>query len=155
MKPRALVIGLGQPAAGDDAVGIAVVVRLRAEGALDGVTLETVSDATGLVERLQAGVPVIVVDAVVGGGSVGDVLVLAPERLDGDARPLSTHGMSVAQAIALARALAPNSVSSMIRIVGVVIDAPRQGEIALSSPIADAVAKAAATVHALLREVMN
>ena len=71
MKPRALVVGLGQPSAGDDAVGIAVIVRLRAEGDLEGVTYETAAEASALVERLQTGIPVIVVDALVGGGSFG------------------------------------------------------------------------------------
>jgi hydrogenase maturation protease len=152
---RALVIGLGQPAGGDDGVGIAVIVRLRAEGEVEDVAFETATDASALVERLQENVPVVVVDAVVGGGSVGDVLVVAPERLDGDARPLSTHGLSVAQAIALARAVAPESVSSMIRIVGVVIAPPERGSTSLSSEVAAAIPAAVTTVRTLLREAMN
>ena len=129
MIPRAVVIGLGQPAAGDDGVGIAVIVRLRAEG--------------------------IIVDALVGGGKPGDVVVLDAERLAGDLRPLSTHGISVAQAIVLARALAPAAVSPIVRVVGIVIAIAEVGDAAFSPAIAAAVPKACAKVHELIREVMN
>jgi hydrogenase maturation protease len=155
VTPRALVVGLGQPAAGDDGVGIAVVVRLRAEGVLEGVAYETAAEASALVERLQTGVPVIIVDALVGSGKPGDVVVLDAERLAGDVRPLSTHGISVAQAIVLARALAPAAVSPMIRVVGIVIATAEVGDAALSPRIAAAVPKACAKVHELIREVMN
>ena len=77
------------------------------------------------------------------------------ERVAGDARPLSTHGISVAQAIALARALAPDAVSPMIRVVGVAIDEAAVGDTALSPPVAAALPRACTRVHELLREVMN
>ena len=155
MTPHALVIGLGQPAAGDDGVGVAVIVRLRAEGDVEGVAYETVAEASSLVERLQTGVPVIIVDALVGGGKPGDVVVLDSELVAGDARPLSTHGISVAQAISLARALAPESVSAMVRVIGVVIETTTVGQTALSGPVAAAVPRACTKIHELLREVMN
>ena len=60
------------------------------------------SDARQITET---GVPVILVDAIVGGGKPGDVVVLDAERLTGDVRPLSTHGISVAQAIVLGAAI--------------------------------------------------
>jgi hydrogenase maturation protease len=152
---RAVVIGLGQPAAGDDGVGVAVIVRLRVEGNVEGVAYETIADASALVERLQTGVPVIIVDALVGGGAPGDVIVLDAEQLTGDARPLSTHGISVAQAVSLARAIAPDSVAAIVRIVGIVVERASVGETALSPEVAQAVPKACAAVHDLLREAMN
>lgn len=155
MGPRALVIGLGQPAAGDDGVGVAVIVRLRAEGALEGVSCETAAEASALVERLQTGVPVVIVDALVGGGRAGDVLVLDVESLAGDVRPLSTHGISVAQAIALARALAPEAVSPIIHVVGVVVEAAEVGDTTLSPIVLAAVPAACAKVHEVLRGIMS
>jgi hydrogenase maturation protease len=149
------VIGLGQPAAGDDGVGVAVIVRLRADRALEAVSCETAAEASILVERLQTGVPVVIVDALVGGGRAGDVLVLDVESLAGDVRPLSTHGISVAQAIALARTLAPEAVSPMIRVVGIVVEAARAGETKLSPAIVAAVPAACAKVHEALREIMS
>jgi len=149
------VIGVGQPAAGDDGVGIAVIVRLRAERNLEDVVYETITEASALVERLQVGVPVLIVDALVGGGSPGDVIVLDAEQLTGDARPLSTHGISVGEAIALARTLAPDSVAAIVRVVGIVVERPKVGETALSPEIARAVSKACAVVHDLLREVTH
>jgi hydrogenase maturation protease len=155
VKPRAVVIGLGQPAAGDDGVGIAVIVRLRAEGEIEGIYYETVAEASALVERLQTGVPVIIVDALLGGDRPGGVVVIDVDQVAGDVRPLSTHGISVAQAIALARALAPDTVSPMIRVVGIAIEKVAVGDTALSPPVAAALPKACAKIHELLREVMH
>jgi len=152
MTPRARVIGLGQPAAGDDGAGIAVIVRLRAEGELEGVFYETVSDTSALVERLGTAVPIIVVDALVGGGRPGDVVVIDGERVSGS---ISRHGDSVSQAIELARALAPEQVSPIIRLVGIVIEKGQVRDGALSPSIAAAVPTACAVIHDLLRELMN
>lgn len=145
------VIGLGQPAAGDDGVGLAVVEHLRAEGVPDGVSLETVPEPSALVERLGTPGLVVVVDAVVGSGAPGDVLVLAPADLDDVHRhAVSTHGLTVAQAIDLAGALHPIGARPRVRIVGVVIEPPARGTIGLSAVVAASVPRAAAAVRALL-----
>lgn len=155
MIPRAHVIGIGQPAAGDDGVGIAVIVRLRAEGDVEGVVYETVTEPSALVERLRTDVPVVIVDAVVGGGEIGEVLVLEPADIEKTVRPLSTHGISLLQAIELADALAPGGVTKSVRLVGIVIEAPSGGGSSLSPRVAEAVPRAAAAVHRLLRDTLN
>jgi hydrogenase maturation protease len=152
---RARVVGLGQPVAGDDGVGVAVIVRLRAEGEIEGVLYETIADASTLVERLQAKAPIVIVDAVVGGGEVGDVVVLEPRQLGKTARPLSSHGISVAQAIELARALAPDAVPEAIRIVGIVIAEPKRGMTSLSPAVAAAVSRAAAVVREQIEDFLE
>jgi len=147
----ARVIGLGQPVAGDDGVGVAIVERLRAEGVPAGVTLETVPEPSALVDRLEVPGPVVLVDAVVGGGAPGDVLVLSPEELDDVShRAVSTHGLTVAQALGLAGALHPGARPDQVRIVAVVIDPPARGTVGLGPAVAASVPRAAAVVRTLL-----
>jgi hydrogenase maturation protease len=149
----ARVIGLGQPVAADDGVGIAVVRRLREMGVAPGVELFEAAEPTAIIPLLATPAPVILVDAVIGGGSPGQVLELSPERLDPRRpMPLSTHGVGVVQAVALARTLSPEAVSPRIRIVGVTIARPDRYRHALSPAVAAAVPRAAAAVVALAED---
>jgi hydrogenase nickel incorporation protein HypA/HybF len=93
-RVRAVVLGLGQRYAGDDAVGLAVAEVLRARG----VDARPVHDASALVELAPAYDRVVVVDAVTGGGDAGQVLTLDPEAF-AQAKPLSSHGLSVLDAL--------------------------------------------------------
>jgi hydrogenase maturation protease len=148
----ARVIGIGQPAAGDDGVGIAVLRHLREQGGLDGADLVEAAEPSALIPWLEGADPVVLVDAVLGGGAPGDVLRLTPESLAGaGVQPLSTHGMGVAQAVELARTLAPDTSARRIWIVGVCIARPERYAHALSVEVERAVPRAAAEVASLLR----
>jgi hydrogenase maturation protease len=145
----ARVIGLGQPAAGDDGVGIAVLERLREMGVPEGTELLEAREATALIALLETEKPVVLVDAVVGQDSVGEVLELDGMALG--ARPhgprlLSTHGVDVGQAIALARLLSPGAIASSIWIVGVTIERPDRYVHGLSPEVLAAVPHAARAV---------
>jgi hydrogenase maturation protease len=146
---RARVIGLGQDAAGDDAVGLAVLERLRERGVPEGVELVRADEESALIPLLDADVPVVLVDAVLA-GTPGEILELAVDDLAAHgARPVSTHGIGVVQAVELAR-LVNDRVSPSIRIVGVSIERPRQHELRLSPSVAAAVSLAADRVLALV-----
>jgi len=138
------VVGLGQPAAGDDGVGLAVLDALEAE-AFDDVELVRLRDAAPLVDLLD-GQPLLLVDAVVGGGEPGTLRWLGVDAL---ARaPLwSTHGLSVAEAVGLATALHGAQVAAGLRILGVCIDPPSGPAFTLSPAVAAAVPLAAQAVH--------
>jgi hydrogenase maturation protease len=159
---RARIIGIGQESAGDDGVGLAVVRRLRAQ-APAGVELHEVAEASALIPLLgpssgssspvtiEHGGTVVIVDAVVGGGAPGEVLDLAPEEIAARGlRPLSSHGIDVAQALALSRELAP-CVNSCVHIVGVSIERPSGPRPGLSPAVALAVPRAAALALARAR----
>ena len=149
MRPR--VIGIGQPAAGDDGVGIAVLRYLRAQAGLSGADLVEAAEPSALIPWLEGADPVILVDAVLGGGAPGTVLRLTPESAAASAvQPLSTHGMGVVQAVELARALAPEAVATRIWIVGVCIAQPERYAHALSPAVEQAVPHAATLVVELL-----
>ena len=149
MTARARVIGVGEPAAGDDGAGRAVLERLRADGVPTGVDLVAVRDPTEIVGLLAGANPVIVVDAVLG-ARPGEVLELLPGDLAAhNARAVSTHAVGVLQAIELANVL-NDAPAPAIRIVGIAIERPTQRGEGLSPPVAAAVATASERVRALL-----
>ncbi len=105
--PRRVVFGLGNPDRGDDAAGRLVARRLREMLPADVTVLDQDGDAASLVPALRAQDAVWLVDAACSGAPAGTV-----HRLDcaaGDAPPAgpasSSHGLGVAEALALARAL--------------------------------------------------
>jgi len=107
LAPPALVICLGNADRGDDGIGPRIAMRLRRERDLPAEVITHRGDAVGLLERWRGYRHVVLVDAVVGDGSPGTV-----RRFDAsfERPPLalggtSTHGLSAADAIELARAL--------------------------------------------------
>lgn len=138
---RPVVVGLGQPEAGDDAVGILVARALEARGA-DAIAS---TDASVLLSLLADGRAIVVVDAVVGGGAPGDVLLLRPDALREGPKPLSSHGLGVAEVLELARVLYGPEALACVEIVGVVV----RPEPELSPAVAAAVGRAASLAEQL------
>ncbi len=87
----------------DDAAGLLAAERLRALG----IPAKSVSgEASGLVEAWNDADDVILVDTVVGSGPAGSIHRWDTEQcLPLPGSPSSTHGLGVAEAIELARAL--------------------------------------------------
>lgn len=150
MSRRARVIGLGQAAAGDDQVGLAVIEHLRRACVSNGVELLAAAEPSALLPLLETTAPVVLVDAVLA-MPAGEVLVLEPAELEERGlSTMSTHGLGVAQAVALARLLSPTAVSPSIHIVGVSISRPERFQQGLSSEVAAAVPLAAEHVLRIL-----
>jgi hydrogenase maturation protease len=147
----ARVIGLGQSAAGDDAVGFAVLALLRQWGVPAGVEVIEAGDPTALIALLETPHRVIVVDAVVGHPRVGEVLELTEEAWPtalGEVQPLSTHGVGLLQAVELARIVAAGAIAPDIVLVGVAIARPERYTSGLSPAVQAAVPVAARSVLA-------
>ncbi len=150
MTARARIIGLGQGAAGDDGVGLAILEWLRMRGVPEGVELIRAAEDAALVPLIETCAPVILIDAVLR-TPVGEVIELAPEQLaTSPLLPVSTHGMGIAQVIELARVLAPTAVTPSIRLVAVTIARPERYEHQLSPEVVAAVPRAGARVLALV-----
>ncbi len=104
-----LVVGVGNPHRGDDAVGPLVVeaVRERLGAASDRLdTRVIVGDLLDLVLAFRSEQDVIVVDAMVSGdhpGTIRETDALDDLRLSEPA--VSSHGIGLAEAVALARVL--------------------------------------------------
>jgi hydrogenase maturation protease len=109
---RPLVVGLGSPDRGDDAVGV-VVARVVAARHLPRVEVLTHEDPTDLVELWSGRRLVVVVDAVRSGSEPGTLTVLEtgtggqrlPESAWGRTGRGGTHAFGLASAVELARAL--------------------------------------------------
>lgn len=141
-----LVVGIGRPSGGDDAVGLVVAERLRAMG----VEARSVTDGAALAAALSTVERAVIIDAVAGGGVPGTVLHLSGDALEARAGavPVSSHGLSVADAVALARALGG---ANTVHLVGVAIEPGACAAASLGAEAAAAVEPAAARVCALLQ----
>jgi hydrogenase maturation protease len=99
-----VVIGLGNPLMGDDGAGLVALELLREEWTLDGV--ELVDGGTwgmSLLPTLEDADRVIFVDAILAGGTAGEVAVLERERLPiYFTRALSPHQTDLRDVLAAA-----------------------------------------------------
>jgi hydrogenase maturation protease len=102
-----LVLGIGNPDRGDDAVGRLIARTLRTRVPADVQVSEQDGEATALVAELQSARRAWLIDAARSGAPPGTI-----QRIDCSTADLATalgtvssHGFGVAEAIALARAL--------------------------------------------------
>lgn len=104
---RPLVIGIGNEHRGDDAAGLWVARRLRPRLEGRGEVLELSSEGTRLLDAWDGAGLVVVVDAVTSGRPVGTIhrMEVGPGPLPASLAATSTHGISLAQAVALGQAL--------------------------------------------------
>ncbi|MDP3893351.1 hydrogenase maturation protease [Nocardioides sp.] len=140
-----LVIGLGNPDRGDDAVGAAVARAVAAQRP----TVEVVEheDPTAVLDLWAGHSPVVVVDAVRSGAAAGTVHRLATGR---GGPPISTqawahvgqggtHGIGLAEIVELARAL--GRLPERLVVIGVEAErfdhgAPLSAAVAAAVPVA-------------------
>lgn len=98
------LVGLGSELRGDDAAGFLVARRVRSLTGGRALVEEADGDLDGLIQTLLGEGEVIVVDAVGSPGLEGEILTLDPDQIGrGDLR--SSHGLGLAEAIGIARAL--------------------------------------------------
>ncbi len=105
--PVVTVVGVGNPYRRDDGVGWEVVNRMK-DQAPPGVGLIKMSgEVATLLDIIQSSPHVFVFDAVVSGADVGTVLRFESHKSVIPAKLFncSTHGLGLAEAIELARAL--------------------------------------------------
>ena len=148
---RTRVIGIGQPNAGDDCVGIAVARALRQQKLPAGVDVHEITDPARLVDLLEGVQCAIVIDALLSDDSPGKIHHLAPEDLAAcTSTPLSSHGTSVADAIGLLRVVTPETAGCIIHIIGVSIAPPQPGSQSLTPPVVAALPHAISLIVKLL-----
>jgi hydrogenase maturation protease len=140
---NALVVGLGHPDRGDDAVGLIAAreVMARREAEQGPATVRVLVAESGLVavlEELAHTDRVVLLDAVRSGGTPGTIHRI---DLNADALPRATttssHGMDVAAAIELARTLGwlpPLAVLLGVEIGEVGIGAPMHPDVRAAIP---------------------
>ncbi len=104
---RRLVIGVGNPDRGDDGAGLLVARLVRDLRLPDVIVLEQDGDAASLLQAMRPDDAVWLVDAARSGAVSGAIhrLDCAAGETPPAAASASSHGLGVAEAIALARAL--------------------------------------------------
>jgi hydrogenase maturation protease len=149
VKPRTLVLAIGNRARGDDGAGPATARALR--GALaDGVELVEISGEAGdVLARLENAARVYVIDACASGAAPGTLhrFDVADAPLPHETFVLSSHGLGLNDAIELARAL---GVLPPICIVYAIEGAAFETGAPLSAAVAAAAEFAAAQILAEL-----
>jgi hydrogenase maturation protease len=154
VRRAALVVGLGSPDRGDDAVG-AEVARAVAALALPGVEVTEHEDPTDLIERWSGHESVVVVDAVSAGVAVGSLRIMEtgagldrlPESAWARTGRGGTHAFGLAAAVELARAL--RRLPPRVTLVGIEAGGFEHGA-PLSPEVAAAVPSAVAAVVGLV-----
>ena len=150
-RRRQILIGLGNPDRGDDGAGRRVAQAFAGELSEDIEVLQLSGEATELVSQLQGVEVAILVDACSSGAPAGTVqrFDVNDQSLPRELFAVSTHGVGVADAIELARALGDlPAVCVVYAIEGKCFD---PGE-PVSAPVAAAVPKVAALVQCEFEE---
>ena len=146
-----IVIGVGNRMMGDDAVGPVVIDRLVGRVPESVALVESVGDATHLLDTWRDARLAVVVDAVVSGGVPGSI-----HRIDGKAgfpsswRSASTHLIGVVEAIDLGGAV--DMMPDQMVVYGIEIAKVEAG-VVLSSEIDDAADEVARLVAVELADV--
>ena len=152
----ALVVGLGNPDRGDDAVGHTVARRVAALR-LPGIQVVEREDPTSLIELWGDRDLAVVVDAVSSNGVPGTLVILesgiggAPLTDDAWTRTGrgGTHAFGLAAAVELSRAL--HRLPRRLVLIGIEAGGLEHGE-PLSAPVSAAVEPAAEAVIGILAE---
>lgn len=127
-RPRLMVLGCGNPFAGDDNVGLELVRRLRARGSCGCEFRDLPEGGLGLLELFDRADIILFVDAVLSGAPPGTLhLVLLPAR---EVVPralgfVSSHGWGLDEVLRLALALGRNIPRLML--LGVELESVAQG----------------------------
>lgn len=145
----AAVIGIGNPLRADDGAGAEVVRRLAGRVPPEVRLLALSGEPAELLDAWDGLDAVVVVDAVRTGGTPGMI-----HRLDASDTPLaartgspSTHGLGLAEALELGRAL--GRLPARVIVVGIEAGDDSDGDV-LSAPVEDAIDEAAALVVSAL-----
>jgi hydrogenase maturation protease len=150
MTRPAIVIGLGNPDRGDDAVGVLVARQVAAER-LDVLALEF-DDPIEALDAWESEDTVIVADAISSGGKPGDLHVIdvvAQKLPSGNWSAGGTHALGLAAVLELARSL--DLLPRRLVVVGV-----EAGQFDHGAPLSEAVKAAVpSAAEAVLRVIEN
>jgi hydrogenase maturation protease len=146
-----LIIGLGNDQRGDDGSGLEVARTLRPRLVGRARVEECASEGIALLELWRDADEVMVVDAVVSGGVPGTVhrIEAGDGFTPGFHTATSTHGLSLAEAVALGRGL--GCLPRHLVVYGIEVDQLDVGA-GLSPSVARAVREAADRIEAEIRE---
>lgn len=145
-----VVIGIGNPDRGDDAAGRAVAGWLHGKLPAEVEILEHDGEPASLLASLASATTAYLVDACMSGADIGTV-----QRYDIGAAPLphdafcvSTHGLGLAEAVELARALGQLPSRCVVYAI-------EGGSFTSGAPLTQPVAEAIANVGERIRDEIS
>jgi hydrogenase maturation protease len=143
--PHPVVIGVGNTFRGDDAVGLAVVARLRERVPAGVAVVPCEQEPSRLMEAWQDASAALVVDAVTSGAEPGTLhrFDASNEAVPARVFRSSTHAFGVGEAIELARAL--GKLPERVFVYGIEGGEFQSGE-GLTAPVDAAVERAVTAV---------
>lgn len=149
---RTLVVGVGNEDRGDDGLG-PLAARLLAQswaaGPPAGVeVVHWTGDPLGLLDRLAGVERLVLIDAVVSGAEPGTTRRFGPDAPFARTGEASTHGLGLAEALALGRAL--GRLPERVEVWGV-----EAGEFGHGAPLTAAVAEAVLALVPRLSAELN
>lgn len=142
------MIGVGNRDRGDDALGPLVVDAVQAAGTV-AETLIAEGDLSDLTLRWDTDQDVIIVDAMRSGACPGTILEIdaVAERLPNESQLLSSHGISLADAVELGRLL--ERMPRRLTVIGV--EAKSFDDLAAINPVvAEAIPKVVMRINELI-----
>lgn len=144
-QSRQILIGLGNEDRGDDGAGRLVARMLTGQLPAHVNIVELDGEVSAVLSRLQEADVAVLVDACNCGAPAGEVLRfdVAAQRLPQNGFAVSTHGVDIANALELARAL--GDLPEVCIVYGIEAQQFDPGA-ALSAPVAEAVRQVAQRV---------
>ena len=147
--PRRIIVGIGHDYRRDDAVGLVVARALAARHDAELEVCCLGEDLLRLLEFMQPGAHIVIVDAVVSGAPAGTIHHIDLLRgSDGDAQSAgSSHVFGLGQVLALAHAM--GCAPTVLRLVGV-----EAADLSLGSGLSPAVAASIAAAVTVARRLV-
>lgn len=135
MKPP-LLVGIGNPLAGDDGIGWHVAERLRTAGSnASGWDILQATDLLRLQDTLEGRSSLVLVDAILDDGPCGEVIRFTDLR-DLEERGVSVHHLPPVQALRMLQCLYPAIQDVPVTFLGIAVENV-QVHHALSPALAD------------------
>lgn len=118
---KQIVVGVGNPILGDDAVGLEVVRRLK--GKISAEIKETMTSGFGLLEEILGYDKAVIVDALVTNDKkeVGKVRKFVIKELDSNSLK-TPHALSFLDAIGIAKRSGIKEIPKKIVVVGILVN---------------------------------
>jgi len=149
LNRRILIVGFGNPLAGDDGAGPAVVARLRGADLPPWARVEDGGSDSLVLPSLHAGEQEIwLVDAIAGGSAPGSIVRLAHDEVLAIPQPhASAHELSLPESLRLLNVTEPRLAAVRYRLWGI-----EPESVAPLAPMCEAVRQA---VEAVTREILR
>ena len=148
------VIGIGNPLASDDAIGIHVAHRLLKMSLPDNVeVIAAESGGPSILESITGADKAVLVDAVVGGSTPGTVHRLSLDDIQAERCKIrSLHEIDLVDLLKIGRLTRPESFPKKLVILGIEVADTRRYRQGLSNAVSNVIPRIVKTV---LNEVMS